>query len=73
MTLFNACLLAYAAGFLLMLFSKSASGSVVMLNCLFDWCCRYASAVTVISFMCCLFHVMCLSFVVSWIVCDLAR
>ena len=70
-TLFNACLLVYAAGFLLMLLSKSASGSVVMLDCLFDWCCRYASAVTVVGFIYCPFHVMYLLFVVSWIVYDL--
>ena len=70
-TLCNACLLVYAAGFLLMLLSKSASGSIVMLDCLFDWCCRYASAVTVVGFMCHLFHVMYLPFVVSRIVYDL--
>ena len=70
-TLFNGCLLLYAAGFLLMLLSKFASRSVVMLDCLFDWCCRYVSAVTVVGFMCHLFCVMCLQFVVSWIVYDL--
>ena len=70
-TLFNACLLVYAAGFLLMLLSKSASGSVVMLDSLFDWYCRYVSAITVVGFMCCLFHVMHLPFVVIWIVYDL--
>ena len=70
-TLFNACLLVYAAGFLLMLSSKPASRSVVMLDCLLDWCCRYVSAVKVVGFMCHLFHVMHLPFVVSWIVYDL--
>ena len=63
--MYDACLLVYIAGFLLILLSMSASGSVFMLDCLFDWCCRYASAVTVVDFMCHLFHVMHLPFVVS--------
>ena len=67
-TLFTNCFLLYAPGFLLMLLSISASGSVVMLHCLYDWCFRYVSAVTAVGFMYHLFHVMHLPFVVSWIV-----
>ena len=70
LTMFNDFLLLYSAEFLLMLLSKSASRSV-MLDCLFDWCCRCASAVTLVGFMCCLFLVMHPPFVVSWIVYDL--
>ena len=70
-TLFNTCLLLYAPGFLSMLLSISANGSVDMLHCLYDWCFMYASAVTAVGFMCHLFHVMHLPFVVSWIVYDL--
>ena len=54
-----------------MLLNISANGPVVMLHCLYDWCFRYASAVTVVGFMCHLFHVMHLQFIVSWIVYDL--
>ena len=46
---------AYNAGLLLILFSISASGSVVFLDSFLDWCCRYVSAVTVVGFMCRLF------------------
>ena len=59
------CLIAYAVGFLLIVLSISTSGSVLMLECLLDWCCKYASAVTAVGFMCHLFHVMHLPFVVS--------
>ena len=65
-TLFYACLLVYAAGFLLMLLSKSASGSVVMLDCLFDWCCRHAFCCH-----CCWFYVSSVSCNASSICCKL--
>ena len=61
----------YIAGFLLILFSISVSGSVVLLDSLLDWCCRYVSAVTVVGFMCCLFLEMHLPLFVSWITYDL--
>ena len=70
-TLFTVWLLAYAAGILLRLSSKSASGSVVVLYYLFAWCCRYESAVTVVGIMYHMFLVMHLPFVVSWIVYNL--
>ena len=69
-TLFNTFLLLYAPGFLSMLLSISPNGSVDMLHCLCDWCFMYASAVTAVGFMCHLFHVMHMPFVVSWIVYD---
>ena len=50
---------------LLILFSISANGSVFMLYCLLDWCCRYVSAVTVVGFMGYLYLEMCLPFFVS--------
>ena len=43
-------LVVYIAGFLLILFRISASGSVFMLDCSLDWCCRYISDVTVLGF-----------------------
>ena len=64
-TLFNTCLWLYTPGFLSMLLSISAYGSVDMLQCLYDWCFMYASAVTAVGFMCCLFCVMHLPFVAS--------
>ena len=70
-TLFNTCLLIYAPGFLSMLLSISANGSDDMLHCLYDWCFMYTSVVTAVGFMCHLFDVMHLPFVVSWIVYDL--
>ena len=70
-TLFHICLLLYAPGFLSMLLSIYANGSFDVLHCLYDWSFMYASAVTTVGFMCHLFHVMCLPFVVSWIVYDL--
>ena len=59
------CLIAYAVGLLLIVLSISASESVFMLECLLNWCCKYASAVTAVGFICHLFHVMHLPFVVS--------
>ena len=59
------CLMAYAVGFLLTVLSISSSRSVFVLECLLDWCCKYVSAVTTVGFMCHLFHVMCLPFVLS--------
>ena len=59
------CLMAYAVGFLLMVLSISASGSVFMFECLLDQCCKYVPAVTAVGFKCDLFHVMHLPFVVS--------
>ena len=55
--------MAYAVGFLLMVLSISASGSVFMFECLLYWCCKYVSAVTmwalcVICFMLYIFHLL---------------
>ena len=61
----------YNAGLLLILFSISASGSVVLSDIFLDWYCRYVSAVTVVGFMCCLFLEMHLPLFVSWITYDL--
>ena len=41
---------AYNAGLLFILFSISASGSVVLLGSVLVWCCRYVSAVIVVDF-----------------------
>ena len=58
---------AYNAGLLLILFSIYASGSVVLLDGVLDLCFRYASAVTIVGFMLCLFLEMHLPLFVSWI------
>ena len=44
-----ACSVAYNAGLLLILFSISASRSVVFLDSFLDWCCRNVSAVIVVG------------------------
>ena len=67
-----ACSVVYNAGLPLILFSISASGSVVLLDSFLDWCCRNVSAVTVVGFMCHLFLEMCLPLFVSWVTYDLS-
>ena len=65
-----ACVVAYNAGLLLILFSISASGSVALLESDLDWCCRYVSAVIVVGFMWHLFLEMHLPLFVSWMTYD---
>ena len=65
---FGVCLVAYATGFFVMLFSISVSGSALAFCCFVERYCMYVSAVTAVSLMWCLLHVMHLPLIVSCIV-----
>ena len=55
-----------------MLFNMSASGSALAFCCFVEWCCMYASAITVVGLMWHLLHVMHLPLVMHCIMYDLS-